>query len=672
VNEGRTTAIFAAVAAVSFGLAWISRPESITDESDLKRERTGQPVFAKFENPDEAISFQVIKYDDELGQLERFEVAKDKQSGMWKLPSFDDYPADAAEQVRDATTPLISMPILDVPSLDRGDHALYGVVNPDEEGLTVGETGVGMLVRVKDKSDQMLADLIIGKEVDGAENQRYVRIPTEDAVYVVELNTTPFTTEFSKWINQELLGVRSFDITDIGLRDYAIVPTQGGSYGMSRNFDADLDYDTSASQWNLEKFTSYESGKAVDVTLEEDQELNSQALNDLRTAIQDLQIVNVLRKPKGLAADLKADKSLMENQESLQSLVSQGFIPQESPTGTEIFATGGETLVGTEDGVKYLLRFGESVANLGAQTEGDEDSLRRYLLVSATLDTDKFPAPDLEPLPETVEEMLAREQSENAPEETPSQTQAESTDATAESTQSSEATPSNNEDAAPAEAPASDNEAAPTPAEPSPEPADAGTQEPAAADGEAADADPSQSNEEAPAPNDEEPDNSEEELNDCGPQETEPTESPAESPTASDAPESPTEQAPASEQAPTADSPAENGAAEAAPPAETQPVVETAEELQERLEAVREQIAKENQRKIDERNERMDAGRKKVQELNARFADWYYVVSDSVYRKLKISRDELIKAKGEGDSSAAPSGMPQLPPGLPPGLNFQQ
>lgn len=69
------------------------------------------------------------------------------------------------------------------------------------------------------------------------------------------------------------------------------------------------------------------------------------------------------RKPKGLAADLKADKSLMENKESLQSLVSQGFIPQESPEGTEIFATGGETLIGTQAGVKYLLRFGEAVAN---------------------------------------------------------------------------------------------------------------------------------------------------------------------------------------------------------------------------------------------------------------------------------------------------------------------
>lgn len=93
MNEGRTSIIFAAVAAVSLGLAWWSRPDSISNEDDLKVEVTGQPVFAKFEDPSSAQSFQIIKYDEALGQLERFEVAKDKAANMWKLPSFEDYPA---------------------------------------------------------------------------------------------------------------------------------------------------------------------------------------------------------------------------------------------------------------------------------------------------------------------------------------------------------------------------------------------------------------------------------------------------------------------------------------------------------------------------------------------------------------------------------------------------
>ena len=507
MNEGKTTGIFAVIAAVAFGLAWWSRPVPVSNESDLERDLVGTPVFASFDDPTVASSFKIIKFDEDLAQLEPFEVTKDGSSGLWRLPSYDDYPADAAEQVRDATTPLVGLKILDIQTHDRGDHSLYGVVNPDDEELSVSESGVGMLVEVKGDDDKVLASLIVGKEVEQAQGQRYVRVPTEDAVYVVEIDTTPFSTDFKKWIKGELLGVRSFDITDINLRDYVVLPTQQG-YGMQRNFDADLHYNAEDSEWALDKLLVYESGQAQETPLTEGEELNKTALNDLRNAVQELEIVDVRRKPNGLAADLKADKSLMENTESLQSLYDQGFFPQERPDGVEIFATGGETLVGTDDGVKYLLRFGEATTKLTTEDEGDENGIRRFLLVTSTLDESKFPAPDLQPVPETMEDL----DDENALEA--------------------------KED-------------------------------------------------------------------------------------------------------------------------------ETDEEKQERFEAYKETIAKENQRKIDERNEKIDEARKKVQELNARFADWYYVVSDSVYNKLTLSRDQLTTT-GEEENDAGEEAAVQLPQfGLP-------
>ena len=51
------------------------------------------------------------------------------------------------------------------------------------------------------------------------------------------------------------------------------------------------------------------------------------------------------------------------------------------------------------------------------------------------------------------------------------------------------------------------------------------------------------------------------------------------------------------------------------------------------LKAERQRIEKENKRKLDQYNEQVAAGKKHVQELNNRFADWYYVISDDVYRK---------------------------------------
>ena len=41
-----------------------------------------------------------------------------------------------------------------------------------------------------------------------------------------------------------------------------------------------------------------------------------------------------------------------------------------------------------------------------------------------------------------------------------------------------------------------------------------------------------------------------------------------------------------------------------------------------------------------------------VKELNARFADWYYVVSEDVYKKIRLTRSDIVKeaatAKDEG------------------------
>ena len=36
-------------------------------------------------------------------------------------------------------------------------------------------------------------------------------------------------------------------------------------------------------------------------------------------------------------------------------------------------------------------------------------------------------------------------------------------------------------------------------------------------------------------------------------------------------------------------------------------------------------------------------GKERVAELNDRFGDWYYVISDEVYKKIAIGRDELIE-----------------------------
>ena len=657
MNEGRTTAIFAGVAAVTLALAFWSMPKAINSTSVEAKKMQNMVLFEKFDEPSKAASLQIVKYNESLGQLDPFEISKDK-GGMWKIPSHDDYPADAAEQVRDAATPLIGLKSLDVVTIKPDEHAMYGVLNPDDKNLKVGESGVGMLVRVKDASDKIIADLIIGKEDKGRENQRFVRKPSEDAVYIADLSVAPFTTEFRKWIKGELLGVKSFDINSIMLRDYAILPTQNGGYGMRKNFDADLSFDPAKSTWSLDRMLTFEDGPAgTPVTLTLEQELKATSLNDLRTAIQGLEIVNVRRKPKGLAADLKADKSLLENKESLKSLYDQGFFPQEGPNGPEIYATGGETIVGTQNGVQYVLRFGEAVAKLTGESEDKKDGeiggLQRYMFVTARLDESKFPIPDIQPLPETIEDLKKLEGAAQA---------------AASEAAPAEAAPSTYNPPAPAEeSPKSEKPPEPAAADKpieDPKPEDPKPEDPKLEDPKPEEPKPEEPKDSAAATS--EP-KSEDALNSCDPQDAAPTQEPV-SDKPADKPLAPAADKPATETPAT--EPAATEPAAQSPDAKPAQKQETEEELKERLEAARERIAKENQRKIDDRNEKIAASRKKVQELNARFSDWYYVVSDTAYKKLKISRDQLIVPKGSGNNASPAGGglPPGFPGGLPPGF----
>ena len=61
------------------------------------------------------------------------------------------------------------------------------------------------------------------------------------------------------------------------------------------------------------------------------------------------------------------------------------------------------------------------------------------------------------------------------------------------------------------------------------------------------------------------------------------------------------------------------------------------------LEQARERIRNENQRKQDEREESLKRANQFVTDLNARFADWYYVISEDEYKRVHLGQNDLIR-----------------------------
>jgi hypothetical protein len=82
-------------------------------------------------------------------------------------------------------------------------------------------------------------------------------------------------------------------------------------------------------------------------------------------------------------------------------------------------------------------------------------------------------------------------------------------------------------------------------------------------------------------------------------------------------------------------------------------------------EEARAEIEAENKRLVDEFNAKVEEGKKRVNELNDRFADWYYVISNEVYEKIHLSRENVIKqpepAAGDtaGPNTGAAANVPQ-------------
>lgn len=394
MNEGIKTLVFSLLAVVVVVVAFATRPRPSTPPLGEHG-----PLFPEFKDPADARELKISRFDETQGEFKEFEIAQ--KNGRWVIPSHFDYPADAEAQLKEAALCLIDLNIVDTISDAVDDHKLYGLVEPNPEKLRAGDQGVGVLVSMKGTEGKNLAKLIISdKKVEGHTDKRFVRKPGEDRVYVVKIDPSKLSTKFSDWIEKDLLKLNAFDVEQLLLKDYsvAMVMTDAGpSVRHTQRFELSASQEATGPAWKLDKLVNFQGRTPVPTVLGEDEELNSQKLDDIKTALDNLEIVDVRKKPQGLGANLRASEGLLKDREGIQSLVSLGFLPLRlgAQGEADIYAANGEVVVNLKDGAQYVLRFG----NVAGAEEGGQ-KLNRYVLVTAQVNEAKFPPPVLEPLPE--------------------------------------------------------------------------------------------------------------------------------------------------------------------------------------------------------------------------------------------------------------------------------
>ena len=651
MSEAKKTLTFCGIAVIVAGLATFVAWPSATKPTN---EPAGKMLFADFKDPLAASSMKIITFDEEQGTLGTFEVRKDRETGLWTIPSRDGYPADAIEQMKVAANSLVDVKILDVQTTNAEDHDDLGVVEPKMETLEVGDEGVGRLVTFKNEKQETLASMIIGDPVKEDDTKRYVRIPNQDPVYVVKFDNASLTTNFTDWIEDDLLQLSSIDIDQVEIKDYSASLGQRG-ISLNRRYTAVVDQDNN--DWTLARLSEYDEKdprkEAIDRELSGDEPLNKTKLNEMKNALDDLKIVGVFRKPEGVSETLKASKDLLSDQEAITSLAQRGFYPIDvGPDGTaEILSANGELSVSLDSGVKYLLRFGNIAGVSGGvddQEDGEdsESGVNRYLFVTTMVDQGKFPAPELQPVPQTLEELDALM---NPPAEEDAETAAADTLDTEESAADETPTDEMAEEETTDEAPAEEAE------EPTVE-SEMTTDEPS----ESANADEASSQEPTKdVPEGETEASGEGEATGSGQAQTGESDEEDEEDEDAEAAQESTEE--------------DLSAADPAMEEETESEAEmTDEEREELLEATQEKITKSNQRMLDARKDQLAEAEKKVRDLNARFADWYYVIPETTYTQLSISQEDLLKVETETPAPAGNpmQGGPQLQmPGFPGGGN---
>lgn len=660
MSEMAKTCLFAGVAGVALVAAVLSRPTPPPSNTDgLVSMKNLNPLS----DPHSAQELEINRWDSALADKSDFKVAR--IDGVWKIPSHGDYPADAEMQMGDAATAATNLKPLGVASTKNADHELYGVLDP--ESAQPGTSGVGTRVIMKDAKGETIVSTIIGKEVKGQSGQRYVRQVGKDPVYIVKIDPSKLSTKFEDWIEKDLLKLNTLDIAKVVINDYAIkeIDSPEGKVGVvDRQGEIVLDFDDTKNTWSVEKLLKWDSEakNLVPYAMPEGEELNTTKLNDMKSALDDLKIIDVQRKPEGLTADLKVAGDFNQIQAAIRSLKQRGFHPVRGEgDSVDLVSSEGDFIVEQKDGVEYVLRFGN--ISLGSGSSGEESAEgeakegekkpepkgeNRFLFVAARYNPSMIEKPVK---PAILENLPADEEPAAEPAtETPAEkTEGEKTEA---APAADEAAPKK-EEAAPAEAAPEKEDAAPA------EEAKEEEKSPAE-EGKKAEVKAKQS---ASLTLDEqdgaavgEPTDDLLEVDDAGKVVTKPTvkartvalqaaeeKAPAAEEKKEPAAESAAKDAPAKEEA-SKDAPAkEEGTAES--PTKEAPAAEAPKAAPDDAAAKLEAAKMQYDRAMDEYNEKVANAEKRVAELNARFGDWYYVISDEVFQKIHLTSKDLFIPK---------------------------
>ncbi len=306
----------------------------------------------------------MVEVDPSTALAKIFKV--ELKNGRWVIPSHYDYPADAKDRLARTAGRVVGLTKDTIRSSRTEDHSQLGVIDPMSAKLSTIE-GVGKRITLRDSANRVLADYIIGKEVKGHPDQKYVRRAGQEQVrtYGVKMTAEP-STRFADWIETNLLKLDAAK-----LRSVEIDTTKVDDNKRIREGDVvDLTRKDASAPWTTEGLPPTE-------------EVDPAKMSSLVSTLGDLKIVGVRPKPAGLTAELKAtggEGGLKIDKAGQLSLQDRGFYFDRSG---QLYSDEGGMIASTDEGVTYILKFGKVIIakddalSAGSTDEASADALKK-------------------------------------------------------------------------------------------------------------------------------------------------------------------------------------------------------------------------------------------------------------------------------------------------------
>lgn len=429
------TLMFVGAAVVCLGGAIATsiatRPAKLDDAALV-----GEEFFPDFQDPTKASSLRVAAYDKDTARVNLFNV--EFNNGLWRIPSHHNYPADGEDQLAKTAASVVGIKRGLYAGKTPEDQKRMGVLDPLDESIT-GTEGRGARITLSE-GGKALVDLIVGNKVEETGNIYYVRKADENRVYRAELTGLKVSTKFADWIEPDLLKLDPSKLVQMVIDRYRI-DEQRGSLVQGDISLLTKDTTKTPAVWELDGLDP------------ETEKIKTVTVNQMSSSLDNLKIVGVREKPAGLVAALKGEDGAGLNQIEQIRMQQAGYFL--TPDG-QLVSNEGEILAGTNEGVRYTLRFGEVIsgsdvdieigkdvgeaaategdeAGEGAESEedadedADEDSSvkkNRYVFITATFDEkllgDRPKAP-VKPVPPEAQPAESEDASDAAEAESDSQ-----------------------------------------------------------------------------------------------------------------------------------------------------------------------------------------------------------------------------------------------------------